>query len=312
MANRTVQAEALREGSVIFVNGKLAFSRLAQLISGQALIESIARQRTQAHRQYPTTQPHTTVTIIDAQLLPQDPNVLTPEEVFVQESLYLSKSGENAGHISYSIDNIGTALPPVLERNSDGSYTQVVLEKDLATGLDVTLVLNVFKSRNYENRGIGIGQVLVNEKIRYHAGSVDTNALAARGIIVIGPVQAIKANPAAAAAVPSAVAANGLPMNTIIENGLPLPGPAAQPAAPAAPAVPAAPSPVAQPAMPVVPAVVSETPEQRIARLEQELAAQRAAAANSGGNSPFDAVGAAPTAGSESPWDSSQGIRYEG
>lgn len=303
MANRTVPAEALREGSVIFVNGKLAFSRLAQLVAGQALVESIARQRAQG-RKYPTSQPHTTVTLTDAQVLFQDPSAPTPEETFIQESLYVSKSGENAGKVGYSIDNVGNSLPPVLVRNDDGSYDQVVLEKELATGLDVTLVLNVYKPRSYEKRGIGLSQVLVNEEIRYYTSGVDANVLAARGIIVNGPIKAIQVDPAA---IPEA-APTAASVGTVIEHGVPLPGPAAapvaQPVAPAVPQPPAAPAP-ATPAMD--PAAAA-----RIAQLEAELAAQRAAAAASGGASAFGAP--APAAeSSDSPWDATPaGIQYQG
>jgi len=305
MANRTVPAERLKEGSVILVSGNLAFSRLAAPISGQALAESVARQKAQG-RLYPTTAPHTTVTLTNARVIISDPSgVPTPEETFIQESLYTSKSGDNAGHIGYSIDNTGAILPTVLERNEDGTYSQVVLERDLAPGLNVTLVLNVFKPKGYEKRGIGIQQVLVNEPVKYYGGGLDMAALAARGIVISGPVRTVNAEDApqaAAAAAPAAatVGAPSLPGNTVIENGLPLPGPAV--------AVAVAPvQPPMQAQAPVQPGVESEA--QKIARLEQELAATRAAAVNSGtGNSPFDA------APGDSPWNQPAvpGIQFQG
>jgi hypothetical protein len=295
MANRTVPAEALKEGSVILIKGKLAFSRLAQRIDGQALADSVARQRAQ-NVLYPTIVPYTTVTLTDVEVLFADPSAPTPEETFVLESTYLSKSGDNAGKTCYSIDNTGNSLPPVLELTGENnSYTQVILDKDLATGLDVKLVLNVFKPREHIKRGIGIAQVLVDEAIKYYASGVDINALAARGIIVTGGIQAVPDAPAAA---PAASAPN----NTVIHDGLPMPGPApvAQPvtAAVAAPAAVAQAAPVA----PAAPAAEVETTEQKAARLEAELTALRAAQANSGSASPFD----------DAPVEQAAGITYQG
>ncbi|MDP9903179.1 hypothetical protein [Arthrobacter bambusae] len=306
MANRTVPAERLKEGSVILVSGNLTFSRLAAPISGQALAESVARQKAQG-RLYPTTAPHTTVTLTNARVIISDPSgVPTPEETFVQESLYTSKSGDNAGQIGYSIDNTGAILPTVLERNEDGTYSQIILERDLAPGLDVTLVLNVFKPKDYEKRGIGIQQVLVNEPVKFYGGGLDMAALAARGIVISGPVRTVNAEdaPQAAVAHTATVGAPSLPGNTVIENGLPLPGPTVAASVAEVHAAPVTPVHVQTPAQPGV-----ESEAQKIARLEQELAATRAAAVNSGtGNSPFDA------APGDSPWNQPPvpGIQYQG
>lgn len=303
MANRTVPAERLQEGSIILIRGKLAFSRLARFVDGQALVDSIARQRAQG-RMYPTTSPYTTVNLLDPQVMAVVPNALTPEETFINESIYTSKSGDNAGHLGYSIDSTGTSLPQVLVRNEDGTYAQVALDNDLATGLDVTLVLNVFKPRAYEKRGIGLSQVLVNEPLRYYSGGVTETTLAARGIIVQGGLQTVTPSQDAPVAEEA-----GVPAGSVIENGLAMPGPAQ--AAPVA-----APVPVAQ-AAPVVATVPggAETAEQKIARMEAEMAALRAAQGASGGDSAFGAaapaVPVAAAAAAASPWDQPGGIQYE-
>lgn len=293
MTQHTVPAESLKEGSLIFVTGKLAFSRLAKPIDGQELAERVARQRA-AGRTYPTTVPHTTVTLTDAKVLTADPTRATPEETFVHETLYVSKSGEHTGKTGYSIDNSGAGLPVVLAKDEQsGEYSQVVLEKDLAAGLDVTLVLNVFKSPKYAKRGVGLSQVLVNEPVRYYSSGVDTDALAARGIVVRGPVQTVTAPAAEAAPAQAAPALAGpaLVGTVIAEDGLPMPGAFA----PAQDAVPPA----------------AETPAQRLARLQQEAQELQTSIQASGGGSPFDAVPAA-AANPADPWggDNQGGIRY--
>lgn len=310
--NYTVRAEQLTEGSQILVSGKLSFSRLARAIDGDALVEHIARARARGQK-HPTTKPHTTVTITDAQVLPAVAGQHTLEEQFVFEHFYTVGQGENAGKTAYGIDNLGTKLPNYFAKQADGTYTQVKLERDLAVGLDVLLVLNVFKSANFDNRGIGIAEIYIQEPIRYYGGgSIDRNALAARGIVVVGAVQTVDSddlppidapvdvNQDAYVAPPTSIGAPA-----VIPAPAPAPIPVAAPVQ-TAPALPVVPQPV-QPAAPVAapapaqPAVAAETQAEKIARLEAELAARRAANAATegagGGASAFDPVP------SPSPWE---------
>jgi hypothetical protein len=324
-----IPAERLREGQQIIVRGRVSFSRIAQVIDGPALQRSIEQARARGSL-YPTTVPHTTINLVDAQVIPADPANATPEEQFVQEKIFPVKSGDNAGKQGFSIDNKSTFLPTVLELDPEnpGTYRQLILERDLASGMDVTLVLQVFKPKGYEKRGLGLQQVVLNEPVRYYASAgLDTSALAARGIVVNGPIKSVSAADAGSADTAAAAAAfqaeadlsGFVPENTGVDaSGLPVPMPGAQgvvpvpsPAAQQFPlstpvAAPVATAPVA-PAAPVqaapaAPATAVETPEQQIARLQQELAEQRAAAANQGGASAFDAVPAA-AAGTPGPWD---------
>lgn len=321
-----VPAERLREGQQILVRGKTSFSRIASVIDGPALERRVAQELKRGSL-YPTKVPHTTISIIDAQVLPLDPTAPTQEETFVFEKTFELKTGENAGRRGFNVDNKSTTLPTVLEMDPDvaGSYRQLVLERDLASGLDVTLVLEVYKPKGYEKRGLALRQVVLHEPVRYYASSgVDTSALAARGIVVNGPIRTVSASESPAAVSPEDAAATfqeeaartgfAVPANTgVSAEGLPVPTPGAIGSAPmSAPAaqmfpqsapVTQAPAPVAAPAAPAVAgAFPGETPEQAIARLQQQLAESQNAQAASGGASAFDAP--APAAvGGLTPWD---------
>lgn len=294
----TVSASQLRPNEIIVVRGKVSFSRLARVIEGEALAERIKNSKSQ----YPTTVPHTTISLFDAQVIPANPAAPTPEEIYVSEKFYTIKSGDNAGKTGFGLDNKGTFLPIVLEQDPDnpGQYRQLVLPQDLATGVDVTLVLNVFAS-GYSNKGIGIQQVVLNEPVRYYASGIDTNQLAARGIIVNGPIAPVASADSPAAQAPAAPADASTVIN---EQGLPMPGTLTAPAAPVAqPVAPVAPV-AAAPAAPAAP--VDESA--RIAQLQQQLAEAQAAAAGSGGQSAFAApAAAAPQQGTvPSPWGQGQ------
>ncbi|MET0887243.1 MAG: hypothetical protein ABWX92_12400 [Mycetocola sp.] len=324
-----IPAERLREGEQILTRGKISFSRLAALVEGEALAKSITQARARGAL-YPTDVPHTTVSLVDVQVIFANPAAPTPEELFVQEKFYTVKSGDNAGKQGFNIDNKSTFLPTVLEADPEnpGQYRQLVLERDLASGVDVTLVLQVFKPAKYEKRGLGLQQVVLMEAPRYFSSSgVDANALAARGIVVNGPIRPITAPAPAAAGAPLAPAAAigdeyAVPANSQADaNGFVVPTPGAQGVIPApsvaaqafpvsAPAVayaqPAAPVAQVAPAAPVaqVAPVQAETQAETIARLQQQLAEQNVALAGSGSASAFDApalVGAG--VGGASPWD---------
>lgn len=311
--NYTVRAEQLTEGNQILVSGKLSFSRLARAIDGDALIEHIARARARGQK-HPTTKPHTTVTITDAQVLPAVAGQHTLEEQFVFEHFYTVGQGENAGKTAYGIDNLGTKLPNYFAKQADGNYAQVKLERDLAVGLEVLLVLNVFKSANFDNRGIGVAEIYIQEPLRYYGGgSIDRNALAARGIVVVGAVQTVDSDDLPPIETPVDVNQDAyvVPPTSIGAPAV-IPAPVSTPVQ-AAPAAPVAPQVVrTAPPAPAQPAAPSETQAEKIARLEAELAARRAANAATesagGGASAFDPVP------STSPWEAGvpAGISFPG
>lgn len=310
-----IPAARLRPGQQIFVRGKLTFSRLASLIDGEALTRRIKQERDRGSL-YPTEVPHTTLSIVDAEVLYADANAPTQEEQYVAEKFYSLKSGDNAGKLGYGIDNKSKILPTVLAPNGDGTFSQLKLERDLASGLTVTLVLQVFTSGQYANKGIGLQQVVLMEEPQYYAGGgVDLGALAARGITVSGSIESVSApDPAAAgSAAASENFANEaqragfdgapLPNTTVTAQGFAAPTPGAQGTVPApAPAAQAFPVVPAQPVVPVqqvAPAVASANQNDEIARLRAELEEKTRALGAQGGASAFDAPAATTDDG---PW----------
>jgi hypothetical protein len=320
VANYQVHATQLTPGTNVHIKGKLTFSRLAQLVDGEELAKSDA-QRVQ-NKMSPVGRPHTSVNLAEAEVVFADPANPTPEEIFVQERRYLSKVHPEYG-LSYSLDNKSTTLPIVGVQKADGTVEQVILEGDLAAGIEVTLVLRVYKPQGYANCGLILELVVLHEPVRYYNAGINTGELAARGIVFSTPPKRISGAEATAAqaAVPAApAAAAGLPAGTDPATGLPAPAPAvaAVPATPpvmqpapvaAVPAVPVVQQVPAAPVAPVVqPAQQFETPEQELARLRAQEAARIAASAASGGESAFGG----------SPWDpaqqapAAQGIAYSG
>jgi hypothetical protein len=329
----TVSASQLRENQQILVSGVLSFSRLSKLIEGKELADRVASEK-QRGIKFPTDKPHTTITIVDAQVLPADPQAATLEETYVHERIFAYKKGDNAGKLALTVDNKSSYLPAVLAPSATeaGTYEQVQLERDLASGIPVTLVLNIYGSKDYANKGIGLQQVVLHEAVRYYssAGGAAVDALKARGIIVNGTIENVAApatgsadeTAAASAAFTAEAERNGfgVPANTgVTAGGFAFPTPGAQGTAPVAPA--ASPFPIAGQApatasvaqqiaqAPLVAQVPvqnasGETPDQELARLRQQLAEQQAATVGAVGPSAFDVAPAVPVAAAApGPWD---------
>lgn len=333
----TVNSSDLRDGQQIVVKGILSFSRLAKVIDGKELADRVAAERAR-NVKFPTDKPHTTITIVDAEVLPANPAAATLEEQYVHERIFQYKKGDNAGKNALTVDNKGSYLPVVLapSETTPGTYEQVKLERDLASGIPVTLVLNIFGSQGYANKGVGLQQVVLHEAVKYYGGanSAGIEALAARGIIVSGPIESVQSpapgaadeTAAATAAFASEADRSGfVPANTgVTAEGFAFPTPGAVGTAPVAAAASPFPiagqAPVAQPQVAplgytgqaaVVPQVQAqaapfETPEQELARLRQESAERQAATVGAGGPSAFDVAPAAvpaAAAAAPGPWD---------
>lgn len=244
--NRTVPLNSLTPRAIFCIRGRLTYSRLARHIDGDELTRDDQR-RIQTGRR-PVGRPYTTATICDAQVLYKDPNAAanpalrTIEESYATENLYTSTAANNSG-LCYSANNKSRNLPAVFEFNKDtGKYHRVDITGELESGLDVTLVLRVFRNQN--NNGISLDQVLVNEPIRYYNNTeLD---LSQYGVVVeptmpssapVAPVTAQPMAPVATAPVQPVQPAAPAPVAQPTNSGFAAP----QPAAPVAPVAPVQP-----------------------------------------------------------------------
>lgn len=190
---KNFNAEQLKEGSVVFIKGTISFARLTRLLEGKELAESIVSAKARGIR-YPTKEPHTSLQLENPQILVTDPSGQpTYNDLFMASQCYVSKTGKNAGKLLFNIDNKGQVLPVCLVNDpTTGAYRQIFLEKEPAAGQEVILAVNIYKPREYEQRGWGIAQVYFQHPIEYYnASGVSKDALAALGITVEGPITTV-------------------------------------------------------------------------------------------------------------------------
>lgn len=182
MANRNINIQSLTPGELFCVRGELTYSRLAKQIDGEELEKD--KQRRAARGMRPIERPYTSATITKACVPLKDKNNPTLEERYAQESLYTSHAYGSQG-FNYSAVNRGNRLPWIGVRDPQDPFKveQIVLPNELASGLDVTLVMRVFQGK--QNKGVTLDGVVLNEPPQYFAPADPTASLSALGITFV-------------------------------------------------------------------------------------------------------------------------------
>ena len=155
--------------TTVMVQGTTVYSRVASFVEGEELRK--ANQRSQ----YPKDNPYTTITVDNPVIIPVNPNGLTYEEACVQSKF---SNGKCYAH------NSSRNLPWIGVRREDAPNVvdQIKPEGELATDLNVTLVLRIFPAKRGRRGGCSLDGVIVNEPIRYYNGAAAVDSLKAYGI----------------------------------------------------------------------------------------------------------------------------------
>ena len=228
--NHNINLNSCNPGDICWVRGKLSFSHLAKKVEGEALERDKQRRMTQNLQ--PIDRPYTTATVSQCTIIPAsgNPAQLSLFEQFIQERFYQSPKHPENGW-SFAGYNKGKFLPLVGVMQPDGkTVDQISLSAELAAGLDVTLVLKVFKTNR--NNGCSLEGVILNEQPKYFEGAGFEAALGSRGIIFNASPEAAAADngvdePYQAAPQPQA------PMNAAMGAPAPTATPFSTPAQPA-------------------------------------------------------------------------------
>lgn len=181
MANRTVNTNQLTPGTMYMVRGKVSYCRLLRKIDGEELKKDNDRRR--ASNRPEATKPYTTITIKNAQVVRANPNAPeTPAETYARESLYTNK---NDGALCLTVENKGKE--PWFARHQHDDIANPNIQQfcptaELASGMDVTLVMEVYQAK--PNNGVGLQGIILNEPVKYFMGAGAPNAseLAALGL----------------------------------------------------------------------------------------------------------------------------------
>lgn len=185
----------IEPNTVIMVRGNLTYSRTVSFLQGDALKDDIANRR---NKGYPpvSERPYMVATVCNAQVVRDDPNAPeTVADIYAREAMFTSKNNSGYSFTAkrtappmkadpYRVDESKNVRGPWLGvMEADGkTVQQIKQEGELDNGLDVTLVMRVFKSRNGMNNGVSLDGIILHEPVRYYSGA-NARELASRGII---------------------------------------------------------------------------------------------------------------------------------
>ncbi len=243
MAN-PIKLNSIAPNTTVMIRGKVSFSRIASLIQGDELTRDIQEQSKRT--QYPITSPYCKLSLCEARVVYQDqaaatdPSRKTAIEQWAENEMYVStKNPQKYPGMNYNA--VMTKRLPWLGVLDGTTVQQVTPEGELANGMDVTIVLRVYKSKNYANHGVSFDGIICNEPVRYFQ---QVN-LSAYGLTFKPEVRTVPADEADAASGDEGYQSNPFSAAPAAETPAEAPAPAGQfPAAPA-PAAPAPGAPVA-------------------------------------------------------------------
>lgn len=176
----TIKLNSVPENKLCFIQGVLTYSRLTQKIDGEELKK--AQDRARAAGQIPTEKPYTTATISNAKVLHTSANGMTIFEQYIDEHLYKSKKNPSAGY-HYTGINTGNTLPWIGTSNDNGkNVDQIRPEGELASGLNVILVMRTFRSKTTGNIGRTLDGVIVLGDVKYYQNNTQAESLMEYGI----------------------------------------------------------------------------------------------------------------------------------
>lgn len=206
MADHKVKAKDLNERApLIEVSGTLQFSRLLSRIQGEELARFNAQKS--ARGMFTKSSPYITFTLENPRVTPTsgDDQKLTKEEFYVHERFYERDNEEGVPTKYYSLEaSVGDkgSLPIVIKRESneakeDGTYDYKQVSEpagEIAPGTPVRIMLEVYKPKSQQNRGLAIRTIAVEDDeidfLTPNAGltSKQRKDLKARGIIIKGDI----------------------------------------------------------------------------------------------------------------------------
>ena len=159
---KSINTNQLTQNAIYLVRGKVGFSRITRHTT------DAEREAANKSRRYPINRNYSYLSLYDATVLAKDPHNPSLEEQYAGECCYRSSSPAYPG-LNFNAMNKSDSLPSVAVMTGPNQYETIVPEGELEKGLDVTVVMRVFKSEGM-NAGVNFESVLVNEPIRYYAG----------------------------------------------------------------------------------------------------------------------------------------------
>lgn len=179
---RKISTNEIAPGSIAYVRGKVAYSRIATMYTQEEVEERAMRDR-EIGLTNPPTKPYTEITLKDVKIEIIGEQNPVFNDYIQNQKFYVTKNEPNVPH--YGIRNKGNRVPNVFQKTGENTLQKITLEDELAKDMDVTLMLNCYSSKRGFNNGIGLQCVILNEPVRYFSGSESASELEKAGFNIL-------------------------------------------------------------------------------------------------------------------------------
>lgn len=169
---RKISINELTPNDIIRVRGKVSWSHISYLYEGDEL-KAETEKRNQHSKFKTELTPHTRLSLTNAEIIEENPIPGQPSLLaqYIRQRMWLSTQNPELGYHYDAISKRKT--PPEVYVHANPNQTtvdQIYLTpktQELAIGLDVTVVLRVYKPKNYGNNAIAFDSVIINEPPRF-------------------------------------------------------------------------------------------------------------------------------------------------
>ena len=163
-----IKLSEIPSGTTAIVRGRVVYSSVASVVDGARL--EAENQKAKSRGRYPISGPYTSITIENPEIICENAELTA----FLEQKCYLSKISDMP---RYGVTNRGTSLPSAGHFDaSTGTVNEIILERELATGSEVQLLLRTYFSKRYNKHGLWLSAVVVMDpEINYRGGWSSTN-----------------------------------------------------------------------------------------------------------------------------------------
>lgn len=153
-------------GDQIILEGKVAFSEVAQRVEGERLERKIKRQESQGFK-YPTTDPHYSLSLVDVGIGADFQG--TPLAQYYGEKVYENKDGK----LALTLETKSKFPPRFYHEQEDGTAVEIEeLPAELGVGQEVKVLIKTFGSKKFSNMGSSFDAVLIAPgEINYYSNN---------------------------------------------------------------------------------------------------------------------------------------------
>ena len=190
-----INTNQLRPGDYFMIRGRISFSRITRFITKEEFDRDNQNRITSGRPV--ESRPYAHVSLKNAVVICGDPNNKTLIEQYAEQKLFAGR--DPAAGMQFNAKKTGTFetdpatgktyvtgyLPTVWTIGPDGkTFQQIKAEAELANGLDVMVVMSVYKAT--PNNGVALDRIMCMEPIRYFsAGNDITQALINSGLCMV-------------------------------------------------------------------------------------------------------------------------------